>query len=67
MQTLTNRRWRDLVERASHKRDPDKLIEIIIELNKLMAEKFDPLAPASEARSLMDSISFSPRPPIAKS
>lgn len=42
MQTFTNLRWRELVERASHERDPDKLIEIIIELNKLMAEKYDP-------------------------
>ena len=67
MQTLTNRRCRDLVERASYERDPDKLIEIIIEMNKLVAEKYDPLAPASEARSLIDSISFSPKPPIAKS
>jgi hypothetical protein len=66
MQTFTNLRWRELVERASHERDPDKLIEIILELNKLMAAKYDPLAPASEARSMMGSISFSPKPLIAK-
>jgi hypothetical protein len=43
MQTFTNRRWRELMERASHERDPDKHIEIIIERNKLMAEKYDPV------------------------
>jgi len=40
----TKERWRELCERASVEQDPDKLLELVKEINQLLEEKRTRLA-----------------------
>jgi hypothetical protein len=36
-------RWRELCEQAANEQDPDKLLELTAEIDKLLEEKFERL------------------------
>jgi hypothetical protein len=38
MQNETNERWLQLCEQASTENNPDKLLELIVEINRLLEE-----------------------------
>jgi hypothetical protein len=44
----TKERWRELCERASVEQDPDKLLELVKEINQLLEEKRIRLADKTE-------------------
>ena len=39
MQGETEERWRILCEQAVHEQDPRQLLELVVEINKLLLEK----------------------------
>jgi len=44
MQGANQERWRELCEQASVEQDPDKLLELVKEINRLLEDKKAPLA-----------------------
>jgi hypothetical protein len=44
----TKERWRELCERASTEQDPQKLLKLIEEINRLLKEKRDRLLAAAK-------------------
>jgi len=44
MQGPTRERWEELCEQAANEQDSDKLLELVKEINRLLAEKQDRLS-----------------------
>jgi len=51
MQGLKRELWHELCEKAAVEQDPQRLIELTREINRLLAEKFDRLNKQDEAGS----------------
>ena len=43
MQGKTKERWQELCEQAAQEQDPAKMLEIVEEINRLLAVKYDRL------------------------
>jgi len=41
MQAKNRERWQELCEQAANEQDPTKLLELIEEINRLLAAKYD--------------------------
>ena len=46
MQAKTKERWQELCEQAAQEQDPTKMLEIVEEINRLLAVKYDRLSHA---------------------
>lgn len=46
MQGKTKERWQELCEQAANVQDPAKMLEIVEEINRLLAVKYDRLSHA---------------------
>ena len=46
MQGKTKERWQELCEQAAQEQDPAKMLEIVEEINRLLAVKYDRLSHA---------------------
>ena len=44
MQGKTRERWQDLCEQAANEQDPRKMLELVEEINRLLAVKYDGLS-----------------------
>ena len=49
MQDKTKERWQELCEQAANEQDPAKMLEIVEEINRLLAVKYDRLSYADGA------------------
>ena len=51
MQGKTRERWQELCEQAANEKDPTKMLEIVEEINRLLAVKYDRLNQRRRRRS----------------
>ncbi len=49
MQGKTKERWMELCEQAAQEQDPTKMLEIVKEINRLLAAKYERLSHANSA------------------
>jgi hypothetical protein len=58
MQGKTRERWQELCEQAANEQDPKKMLELVEEINRLLAVKYDRLSHAGGAprKTYKDSI-----------
>jgi hypothetical protein len=48
MQSKNRERWQELCEQAAHEQDPTKMLELVEEINRLLAVKYDRLSHADD-------------------
>jgi hypothetical protein len=49
MQGKTRERWQELCEQAANEQDPTKMLELIEEIDRLLAAKYDRVSHGCEA------------------
>jgi hypothetical protein len=49
MQGKTQERWQELCEQAANEKDPVKMLEIVEEINRLLAVKYDRISDVNGA------------------
>ena len=49
MQGKTRERWQELCEQAATEQDPTKMLELVEEINRLLAVKYDRLSHTRDA------------------
>ena len=48
MQSKNRERWQELCEQAPNEQDPKKMLELVEEINRLLAVKYDRLSHADD-------------------